>query len=358
MRKKTASVLVILMIIYAAACSQEVRVLLYKGRGTMEFTGDYYRSDRFRVRLNKIDMYDGRIFINGRDTDANVIRLAPEDGTIRFQGREYRGDLLILTDYFNLIVINAVEMEAYLKGVLPKEISPGWPDEAIKAQAVAARTFAYRMIHDNGEHVYHLDATHMSQVYGGKTGESQSTNKAVESTKNLILTYRGRPIKAFYHSSSGGVTSRPSEVWKTDDKDYPYLKSFEDPFSNHSPNMSWEYEIPLHELTRRFHIAGLRTIRVVHSGSGRAISVEFVTETGRVEVSGNDFRLKLGAAKVKSTLFSAAIKNGMLCLKGKGWGHGVGMSQWGAYKMALKGYGYKDILAFYYRDVDLRKVRG
>ncbi len=350
---------VVLAALTVSVFASEIKVLLYLGKGPMDFNGEYYRSERFRLRLNNASMHDGEIYLNGMGTGKSMLRLTPENGVTEFAGKTYRGDLIILTDYFRIMVINAVDMESYLKGVLPREISASWPEEAIKAQAVAARTFAYRMITDNGVKVYHLDATHMSQVYGGMSAEDDRTSDAVDATRNTVLTYKGDAIKAFYHSSSGGVTSRPSDVWATDDGDYPYLKSFKDPYSNHSPNQQWSYTVTIGRIMELFGLEGLKKIRVSYSGSGRAVSVEFVLPGGHVKrVSGNEFRMRLGSSLVKSTLFKAVLGDGVLTLNGRGWGHGVGMSQWGAYNMALKGYSYKDILAFYYRGTELSRVRG
>ena len=335
----------------------DIKVLLSAEKRTVTLGGEMFSFGRYTMAPKKASAVDGRIFVDGVDTGRWIVELVPHKGFYTINGRSYRGTLLLATDYLFLYVINKVDIESYLKGVLPREIVPTWPRESLKAQAVAARTYAYRMLKDNGTKLWHLDASHLSQVYGGKDGETEATSRAVDETRDIVLTYRGKLLTAFYHASSGGVTARPSDIWKVRDGEYPYLRSFQDPWSLRTPHDSWECRFKISEIAHIFDTGPLRKILVEYSHTGRAVSLELVSDRGTVKISGNDFRLRLGPSLIKSTYFKASIEGGALLIRGKGFGHGVGLSQWGARNMAAKGYSYKEILNFYYRDVSLAKIR-
>ena len=337
--------------------SHEIKVLLSVEKREVALGGELFDFGHYSMNPRKAVAVDGRIFIDQVDTKSFMVELRPRGGVFTFKGRRYRGVLLLISDYFSLYVINKVDVESYLKGVLPKEIIPSWPCESLKAQAIAARTYACRMITDNGHRLWHLDASHYSQVYGGKDGETEETNKAVDQTNGLVLTYRGELITAFYHSTSGGRTARPSDIWKVGDEDYPYLRSVEDPWSLKTPHDSWVSRLDIDAVARAFGTAPLQKIFVEYTSSGRALSLRLVTGRGEIKISGNDFRLTLGASKIKSTYFKAAVEGRELVLRGQGFGHGVGLSQWGARHMAEKGRSYKEILDFYYPGSSVSKIR-
>lgn len=355
--KRTVFSLLFLFGLFSSLFGTDIKVLLSVEKRAVSLSGESFSFGRYTMAPRRAYAVDGRIFVDGVDTGKWFIELTPREGFFTVEGRSYRGSLLLATDYLFLYVINKVDIESYLKGVLPREIVSTWPEESLKAQAVAARTYAYRMIKDNGTKLWHLDASHMSQVYGGKTGETEPTNRAVDETRDIVLTYRGELLTAFYHASSGGITARPSDIWKVTDGQYPYLKSFEDPWSLRTPHDSWECRFEIAALARVFDTGPLKKILVEYSPTGRALSLELVSSAGTFKISGNDFRLRMGASLIKSTYFKASIEGGTLYLRGRGFGHGVGLSQWGARNMAEKGHSYKEILTFYYRDVSLAKIR-
>jgi len=355
--KRFLLLLFILLSLGPSLFGTDIKVLLSVEKNAAPLSGEAFSFGRYTMSPRKVSAVDGRIFVDGVDTGSWMVDLVPHNGAFSVNGCSYRGSLIIATDYFHLYVINKVDIESYLKGVLPREIVASWPEESLKAQAVAARTYAYRMIKDNGTKLWHLDASHMSQVYGGQTGETDATNRAVEETRDIVLTYRGDLLTAFYHASSGGVTARPSDIWKVGDGEYPYLQSIRDPWSLGTPHDSWESRFQITDLARLFNTGPLKKILVEYSPTGRALNLELVSSAGTLKISGNDFRLRLGASIIKSTYFKASIEGGALILRGKGFGHGVGLSQWGARNMAEKGYSYKEILTFYYRDAALSKIR-
>jgi len=355
--KRIPLLLVVLLVFGSPLFGTDIKVLLSVEKRAVSLNGEAFSFGRYSMAPRRVSAVDGRIFVDGVDTGSWTIELVPRSGVFTVNGCSYRGTLVVATDYVHLYVINKVDIESYLQGVLPREIVSSWPEESLKAQAVAARTYAYRMIKDNGTKLWHLDASHLSQVYGGRSGETEATNRAVDETRDIVLTFRGDLLTAFYHASSGGMTARPSDIWQIRDGEYPYLQSFKDPWSLGTPHDSWECRFEITDLARLFNTGPLKKILVEYSPTGRALNLELVSSVRTLKVSGNDFRLRLGASLVKSTFFKASIQGGKLILRGKGFGHGVGLSQWGARNMAEKGYSYKEILTFYYRDVSLSKIR-
>jgi len=301
-----------------------------------------------------------KIVDNGFEADRIRVTSMDPNARIRCADRQFRGDMLVYNNSGNkaLAVVNALPLEQYLYGVLPKEISPGWPEEALKAQAVAARSYALFMIRKRENQPYDVVATTMSQVYGGATAEHRETNKAVDATRGQVLVYGGYPIMAYFHSNSGGRTTSAGAVWSAD---VPYLFGVADPFSTKAPNHSWKdsltVEMVQEKLSRGgYDVGDISSLEVAEwDASGRAKVIRVHHSRGITVLSGNQFRLKVGAGKVKSTLFRLSKNASEFVFDGKGFGHGVGMSQWGAYQMALEGHSYESILRHYYGTADLSR---
>lgn len=262
----------------------------------------------------------------------------------------YRGNFELLKRGKKILVVNIVDVEKYLYGVLPQEISPTWPMEALKAQAVAARTFAYYKLENPDSKLYDLDDSMYSQVYRGFSGERDRTNKAVDLTKNQVMTYRGRIIIAYYHACSGGITEDPRYAWG---KKIPYLKSVSSPCED-SPHYKWKKILTAKYLARKLGVKDVSDIKVVsRTPSGRAAKLMIVTGDKTFFMSGTSFRQKIGVFVIKSTLFEVYKQGDRFIFEGRGWGHGVGMCQWGARSFALRGWDYKRILKYYYPGVKI-----
>ncbi len=269
----------------------------------------------------------------------------------------YRGDIKLLPVGGRLYVVNMIDIEDYIKGILYNEISNFWPIEAIKAQAIVARTYALYSIKQNklANRSYDLDATDRSQVYTGRNAERYRLSKAVDETKGLILECPdGKILPAFYHACCGGMTESANALWNVD---LPCLKPVQCPFCKSSPHFHWAYNISQMDITNKlrtslgmgFNEYIISIIPLGYTTSGRIKGLKLTTDMGNeYTISGKDFRAKLGAKNIRSTNFSVALKNGEFAFDGKGWGHGVGMCQWGAYEMAKKGYDFKEILGYYY----------
>ncbi|MEW6527320.1 MAG: SpoIID/LytB domain-containing protein [Spirochaetota bacterium] len=272
---------------------------------------------------------------------------------IQVNGIPVRGIIQLHPVVGKIQVVNVLKMHEYLYGVLPSEIMSGWPEEVLKAQAVAARTYAYYHLMKNNSTYFDLDATNNFQVYKGKAVETEATNKAVDATSGIIMTYNNKPILAYFHSTCGGKTTDDKYVWQGED--LPYLTSVVCPYCKNSPNYSWQVELTLNEiyeaLVKRYKTVGKIKAITLGREDTRVTVIKIEHDNGIIRMSGNDFRLLFDAKKIKSLYFEAKQTPSGLILTGHGWGHGVGMCQWGAKEMAQQGIRFDRILSFYYRGI-------
>lgn len=267
--------------------------------------------------------------------------------------KAYRGEVEVRPGNGSLTVVNELPLEEYLYGVVPGEVIPSWHAESLKAQAVAARTYAVSHLGQFAALGYDLKATVVSQVYGGVNLERPSTNRAVDDTSGQVLTYQGAPIEAFYSDSSGGYTEAAGEVWG---KSIPYLQAVPD-FDQGSPRYNWTFSASGGALPQALAKLGAaigdlqEIVPLDRSYSGRVKRARLVGSLGQIEVPGEKLRFAFG---LRSTFFNVARQaDGSFQFAGRGWGHGVGMTQWGAKSMADMGYTYDQILAHYYRETTL-----
>lgn len=293
---------------------------------------------------------------NGRKLDLHMCTVKTDGKTIMIDNRRFRGDFTILADSKSLSIINNIPVEQYLYGVVPKEMPHSWAKEALKAQAVAARTYALYIKDKSADKPYDVESTTTSQVYGGFDSEKKESNLAVDETRGQVITYDGRLIVAYFHSSSGGHTEDSKNVWSAD---LSYLKGIPDSFSANIPNGEWSFFVSYNDMQNRLNKYGLNIgqIRRLNaagkSRSGRLLGVRVIAKNGITELKSNNFRIKVGATRLKSTLLKIAPDHDGILFTGKGYGHGVGMSQRGANMMAKKGFGYQDILKHYYQSVKI-----
>lgn len=292
------------------------------------------------------------------------VRLRPQVGLLRVEGRPYRGAIEIRrTVQGRLTAINEVGLEAYLYGVIKAEIDPKWPAEAVKAQAVAARTLAVERMSASGARSpstgYDLPATTDAQVYLGAAAEDPAATAAVDVTRGQVVTYQGLPIFAAYHSNSGGHTEDSENVWGTV---YPYLRGLPDPYALGVPGALWSAHLPLAAVATQLRrggveIPGLRGLLPGRTTPwGRAITVRLLAEEGQTrEISANRFRLLVGPEVLRSTMFTIYHQGPEVQFTGRGAGHGVGLDQWGARAMAALGFTYEQILKYYYTRVSIEQ---
>lgn len=380
------------------------------------------------------------VIINNQSfkTDKGIKAIPIDGGLLQVGDIKYRGDIEIKLDKSLLKVINIIELEKYLYGVLKKEISPDWPAEVLKAQAIAARTFAISNMNKYINEGYNICATSNSQEYGGATFEHPSTNKAVNETAGIVAIYEGMPINSVYHSDSGGYTENCEDVWGGY---IPYLRSVPSEYEEivSPPNHEWSYSLTEKDLLSKLSMNGwkLKYIEDVVIGdkteAGRVKSIDIFGDGGnKITLKTNDLRLLIGPNLIRSSLFTLKTEGGRkeeyvteivnieipknskesstksvsdilkeerdfsikeliellnrpknfpdpgvtekpktiekqiekqivstkgdftIVFNGKGSGHGVGLSQWGAYGMAKQGFNYEEILKYYYQGIELK----
>lgn len=325
-----------------------------------------------------------RFVVGGIETGTAVfaLRADPEGaGPVSVDGEAYRGRVeLIAVEDSGVSVVNVLPVEEYLLGVVPLEIGPRGPSEisAVEAQAVAARTYAIAHLGGHDEMGFDVFATVEDQVYGGLAVEREEATAAVRATAGRILTSDGLPIRAYYHSTCGGRTAAVEEV--LDRPAAPYLRSVPDTapdgsaWCTISPRFRWTQSWTPEELDGRVRdelarmfgtdpgqIGRLDRVRVTETTpGGRARAVAFAGPRAELAVERLDIRFALRDADGRilgSTDFEIAPRDdGILELRGRGYGHGAGMCQWGAIARARAGQTYEDILAAYYPGAKLTRV--
>ncbi|HEY3065351.1 MAG TPA: SpoIID/LytB domain-containing protein [Methylomirabilota bacterium] len=274
------------------------------------------------------------------------------DSPIRLNGREYQSPIDLVRNGDGLAVVNEVPLEEYVVGVLRAETFERFPMEALRAQAIAARTYAaYHRLLGEGK-PFHIIASTAHQQFFGRVPPGSPMWDAVSATAGQVLRWEGEVFPAFYHADSGGFTEEPRNVFTS--SNMPALKSIRCEFSTTSPHFYWNLDVKLAEMGDLLRRQGLDvgTVRAVEvaerTPSLRAITVSVRGSRGIVRLRGNDFRRMIGYDTLKSTLFAVAVDRGIAHFTGRGYGHGVGMCQWGAKGMAEQGYTAAQIVSFYY----------
>ncbi|WP_035063515.1 SpoIID/LytB domain-containing protein [Anoxybacillus ayderensis] len=330
---------------------------------------------------------------------------------------KYRGSFEITPGQTAPNLFNTLDMEDYLKGVVPGEMPSSWHKEALKAQAVAARSYAYAQLKKSS----FLQMTVASQVYGGKSKEQATSTAAVNETAGVYATYQNEPIAAYFHSSSGGNTENSENVWGGA---VPYIRSVSDPYDRHAsnPHYGWNGKVATTVVSSKFkltneQVVSLRVTQKTSAGSVQQMEATvYNPATGQkrtlqvrpsfvsspdafrsffgVSLKSIAFDVK-GNANVKVKLADGSeqtvdhivgytlqtnsgqtiISNGNASIRtenetiyyptapteftftGDGWGHRLGMSQWGARSMAEKGFTYDQILKYYYKGIEVKKIK-
>ena len=302
------------------------------------------------------------ILVGKREIKTNEISVkVGHDGNVYVNGRRFRGFIeVIKKENGKLMVINHLPLDGYLYGVLYHEVSHRWPMEVLKAQAITARTFALYQVRQSKSQPYDLRNDIYSQVYGGKTSEKWSTTAAVDKTRGQVLTYKSDIFPTYYHATCGGYTEDAANLWNVN---LAPLKGVPCPFCSDSPHYRWTKIVPLWTLEGKLKDGGYKlgkisTITILsRNRSGRVDKLEIKDNAGTsVVLTGKDFRQMLGPNDVMSTNFSISIQWGSLVLDGIGWGHGVGMCQWGAYGMSRKGKKVDEILQYYYPGSEISTI--
>ncbi|MBW1860611.1 MAG: SpoIID/LytB domain-containing protein, partial [Deltaproteobacteria bacterium] len=256
----------------------------------------------------------GRLVVNGRELKVSECIATANEGILALDGKRYRGSFRVSADDASKAqVINHVDLEAYLYGVVPREMSPKWAEDALKAQAVAARSYALYIKQKSTDKPYDLVATIASQVYGGYDAENAASTLAVDATRGEVITYDGRLTIAYFHANSGGFTESAKNVWVAD---LPYLRGTRDQYSDNIQNGKWDLALSYLTIQERLNQYGLNVgaisqIRPIDiSSSGRPLKVAVESTRGGTVLKSNDFRLKVGARTLRSTLFRVQDNTG------------------------------------------------
>ena len=265
----------------------------------------------------------------------------------------FRGSVSIFKAPNDLMyAVNRVDIEDYLYGVLHHEVAHWWPMEALKAQAVAARTYAFYQMQVSKAGEYDVKSSTSSQVYGGSTKEHMRSNDAVDRTVGQVLTYQGKVFPAYFHATCAGMTAGAKELWNIDLP--PISGGVRCDYCRLSPHYYWQARVPLstieEKLRQNNRLIGqvLKIEPVTQTPSGRVGSIKITGTLQEAVIAAKDFRVWIGGDLMKSTSFMMAVKEDFVEFSGKGWGHGVGLCQWGALGQALLGNSYRHILGFYY----------
>ena len=278
-----------------------------------------------------------------------------QTGLLALNDRIYRGSFVIKQSISqnnasaNFNIINYLSLEDYLLSVVPSEMPSRWPAEALKAQAIAARSYAMANLGKHGSQGYDLKDNTEDQAYLGVRSESPYTNESVYATAGMVLKYDGKPICAYFHSSSGGNTELAEHVWH---RPVPYLKAVAD----------FDQEAPLYNWTKNYSI--LQTESGLPKDIGQILSVSVLAKSpsGRATyllINGsNSSRIISGEAARKyfslpSSNFNVTPVETAYIFNGKGFGHGLGLSQWGAKSLATHGYNAAQILCYYYNGISI-----
>ncbi len=285
------------------------------------------------------------------DTNKDRVILQSSTEYFQFAGKLYRGAAMLLARGGQVMLVNAVDVEEYVRGVIPLEMPTHWQDEALKAQAVIARTYAIANI--NAKADYDLCATERCQVYGGATAETPRGDAAAASTRGLILSYANRPARTYFHAESGGFTASSREIWGGD---LPYLTARPDPGGVSSSN-AWRITVSnatAQSVIGRFASIGqFRSMRVLdRTESNRPGAIEIIGSAGSSKITGTNVYALARALGAKSSMIDI-VSSSPLIIEGYGNGHGVGLSQYGARYFAAQGYGYTQILGYYYPGVSI-----
>jgi stage II sporulation protein D len=308
------------------------------------------------VRRKGVDVIAGNIV-----RTPCTVEFASQGTPVEVDGRLYRGSVQVASSPEGLRVVNVVDAEGYLRGVLPREVYPQWPPAALEAQAIAARSYALAEMNDEGAGGPALRDTTASQVYGGLDAEDPRTDAAVAATAGLVLRHGPRLLKAYYHACCGGRTTDALDALS--DPVSP-LDGTECGYCRDAPYYEWSFRISRRDLSKRLGLGPIGELRPAIGLEGRVEKVTvFLANGGERVLAGPAFRRRLGTWRsggrtrgLLSTRFNVRRDGDEFLFHGRGFGHGVGLCQWGARGMAKLGKTCPEILEHYYPGVKIRRA--
>lgn len=315
-----------------------------------------FRASRFN---EKIHITNGALAFGKRLTFPPELLFQPTRAEFfRLNGVLYRGSLKLIVDQNKILAVNYLPMEDYIKSVVPSEISKLWDYEVLKAQAVAARTFTYQ--HRNVNSDKHYDIPYGLQQYKGVIAENARTSWAVDVTFGQVLFYHDKVFPAFFHTVCGGYTEQGEAVWPTA-KGLPGVTACS--YCSNNSYFIWEHKFTSKELADKLNKAGYKVNSVdsiePHEKAPfypRIRSLTVHADGKRIVIPANRFRAICGYNVIRSSIFTVTLNGNTFKFNGRGWGHGVGLCQYGAKTLAELHKDYLYILEFYYPKTELKRV--
>ncbi len=316
----------------------------YRASGSVSV---YRKADRWV--LNDREVSDSQVRIVGQGEILQLRTMKTLNGAER--SWQVLGPIELVAVGNSMTVISLVPLEDYVGGVVSGEVSPNWPLESLKAQAVAARTYVMYKKMENQQQHFDVLAGVQDQVYHGHSIRPESVQQAIRSTAGQVLTYDHRPIFAAYSSTAAGPTEDALYVWAMD---LPYLKGVACPFDEQAPRYEWQTSFTFDYLEQQLRKEGYEVGLIAtltpytFTPSGRVDRVRILHSKGEVILRGQDLRRVVGYSKIFSTQFTIQKMGAEVEIVGRGAGHAVGLCQWGMREMAQLGYEYQSILRHYY----------
>jgi stage II sporulation protein D len=283
------------------------------------------------------------------------------DGPITVEGRPYRGGIEVRPGE-PAVIINRVDVESYVAGVINHEIDSRWSPAAVDALSILIRTYALKRCQERKGELFDLDRTTTDQVYGGLAAVDDLALAAAERTRGRVMTFEGELILGLYHACCGGHTEVPSAVWGG--HDLAWQRSVACPYCQDAPRYFWRYPeqgaLSRKELASLLGLSGeVHELTVsARTISGRAAMIRVLSSRGGSSFTGQEFRKLLGYDRLFSTAFEIETVPEGFVFRGSGAGHGVGLCQWGARGMAAKGFSAPAILSYYYPGIKVERIPG
>ncbi len=364
--KRALKSVLIILIFFCVSYAQEnsyVRVRVFDNLKSLRLkvSGHYRILDVSETEVlyqgynlnSTITGYAGGIMVGPVSLKADSIVVTPVNlQPVNINNRMFNGNVQIIkSKEGKFTAVNLVELEDYIKGIMYHEASHYWPLDALKAQAIVCRSFAISQMQANVKKDYDVTNDVYSQVYGGSNSERYRTNKAVDESAGMILWYNGNVLPAYFHATCAGHTEDAGLLWNVN---LEPLKGVVCVFCKDSPHSNWHSVLALSAIEEKLKSAGHKTGEIKDiaingkDASGRIISLKIINETKETQISAKDFRNIIGPDEIKSTNFTLIMGKDDVVFEGLGWGHGVGLCQWGAYFMAKQGKDYQEILGHYY----------
>ncbi len=310
---------------------------------------------RLRLRPGKTGILFGK-----KTLDSRTITISSHNSIFYHKRAYHRKIEIVWRKVLNrpqLLIIHHLPLEHYVLGTVASEMPTGWPLEALKAQAIAARTYALEKKYKSLHRLYHMESTILHQVYSGIKNVNKNVGKAIKQTKGQVIVFENALIEAMFHSTCGDKTENSHDVWGGY---LPYLTIVNCGFCKSSSTHRWSRTFSLSKLKRTLgkQVGRIRDVRIIKkTKAGRTKKVRIQGSKRTKTFTANQFRGFLGFSNMPSTWFSSLrLRSGKIHVRGRGFGHGVGLCQWGAYGMAKAGYKAKKIITRYYPGTKIRQM--